>query len=752
MTGTRKARHPEDGAVARFRDASRSWRQSAIRRLALGPFIAFHGSDRRAGPGIGAGSRAGAPRRPQCLAHRAGRARRRSRRRRLLFRGAAERAIYIVGWDINSRTRLVGETGDDLPESLGDFLCALVRRRPQLSIKLLPWDYSVVYSLAREPLPFFALHWKTPHQIELCLDDGLPTGSSHHQKIVVIDDRIAFCGGLDLTVRRWDRSTHALVEPARTDPAGVPYPPFHDIQMLVDGRAAMALAGLVRERWAQAACERLLPVRTGTDPWPDTVEPDFRAVDVALSRTEPAGLDRSEIREVKTLFLDMIAAARRFIYIENQFLTCANLAHGLAAALRKRPGLEVLIVVPKTHNSWIGERAMLAGRLRFMEILRAAAPPGRVRVVHPQVVEGEETANVMVHAKLMIVDDRLLRVGSANLCNRSMGTDTECDLTIEVADSTDRRAIRAIRDRLLAEHCGAQPAEIGAVIERTGSLLAAVDAFDGRAHRLVEIADAPAAGEEVFAPVEALADPESPISIAGLIGANGTAPPARRRLRAVAKLGVAVAAVTLILLLWRYTALQELTRPSALEGFMAGIAENPLTPVVVILLFVCAGLVGFPVTVLIAATAVSFGAWPGLPYAAAGAMASATVTYGVGSWLGARALRRFLGPRLNRIRRGIARRGILAITTVRLVPIAPFTLVNLVAGALKIPLADYLIGTALGLAPGLLAMSLLGDQLSRILAGPTFFDVGVLIAVVIAWIGLSIALQPLLARARARRR
>jgi uncharacterized membrane protein YdjX (TVP38/TMEM64 family) len=215
---------------------------------------------------------------------------------------------------------------------------------------------------------------------------------------------------------------------------------------------------------------------------------------------------------------------------------------------------------------------------------------------------------------------------------------------------------------------------------------------------------------------------------------------------------VAVAAVTLVLLLWRYTALQELARPGALEGLLAGVAENPLAPAVVILLFVCAGLVGFPVTILIAATAVSFGAWPGLPFAAAGALASATVTYGVGSWLGARTLRRFLGPRLNRIRRGIARRGILAVTTVRLVPVAPFTLVNLVAGALKVPLADYLVGTALGLAPGLAAMSLLGDQLARILAGPTLFDVGVLVAAVIAWIGLSVALQPLLARARARRR
>jgi phosphatidylserine/phosphatidylglycerophosphate/cardiolipin synthase-like enzyme/membrane protein DedA with SNARE-associated domain len=668
----------------------------------------------------------------------------------------AERTIYIVGWDINSRMRLVGEsgeTGDDLPETLGEFLSALVRRKPRLSIKLLLWDYSVVYSLEREPMPSLALQWRTPPQIELCLDDRLPTGSSHHQKIVVVDDRIAFCGGLDLTVRRWDSAAHAIVEPTRVDPAGVPYPPFHDVEMLVDGPAARALAELVRERWRLAACERLPPrVRAAGDPWPAHVRPDFRGIDVALSRTQPEAEDRPELREVETLYLDMIAAARRSIYIENQFVTCANIAYGLAAALRERPQLEVLIVMPRTHTSWIGERAMLAGRRRFLEILRAAAPPSRVRLVHPQVIEGEAAADVMVHSKLMIVDDRLLRIGSANLCNRSMGTDSECDLTIEAADAEARRAVCAVRDRLLGEHCGVSAEEIGARIERTGSLLAALAEVEGGAHRLVDMADAPVPGEEVFAPVEALADPERPISIAGLIGANGGARPAHWRARTVAKLGVALAAVALILLLWRYAGLHRLAEPGALEGLLADVAANPLAPVVVVVLFVCGGLVGFPVTVLIAATAVSFGAWPGLPYAAAGAMASAAVTYGVGTWLGAGVLRRVLGPRLNRIRRGIARRGILAITAVRLVPVAPFTLVNLVAGALKISLPDYLIGTALGLVPGLAAMSVLGDRLGRIMTDPSLFDLGILVAVVVAWLGLSIGLQGLFTRARRRRR
>jgi phospholipase D1/2 len=489
-----------------------------------------------------------------------------------------------------------------------------------------------------------------------------------------------------------------------------------------------------------------------SDPWPAHVQPDFRNVEVALSRTQPEAADRSELREVETLYLDMIAAARRSIYIENQFVTCINVALGLAAALREQPQLEVLIVMPRTHTSWLGERAMLAGRRRFLEILRSAVPASRVRAVHPQVVAGETAADVMVHSKLMIVDDRLLRIGSANLCNRSMGTDTECDLTIEATDPCDRRAIRAVRDRLLGEHCGVEPEEIGAQIERTGSLFAVLDCFEGRTHRLVDMADMPASGEEMLAPVETLADPERPISIVGLFCTTSSIAPALRRSRTIAKIGIALAMVVLILLLWRHADLNGFAAPGALERLLADFAANPLAPAAVIALFVCAGLLGFPVTVLIAATAVSFGAWPGLPYAAAGSLTSATATYGVGLWLGSGVLRRLLGPRLNRIRRAIARRGVLAITAVRLVPIAPFTLVNLVAGALKVSLMDYLVGTALGLLPGLAAMSLLGDRLGRMLTDPTLVDFGFLLAIVIAWLGLSLGLQALVTRVRRRRR
>jgi phosphatidylserine/phosphatidylglycerophosphate/cardiolipin synthase-like enzyme len=170
----------------------------------------------------------------------------------------ARQSILIAGWDIHSQTRLVGPSGmadDGYPETFAEFLVALVHKRPELDIRLLLWDFSMLYAAERDLFPTMTLRWNTPHNIRFCLDDCVPIGSSQHQKLVVIDDAVGFSGGLDITARRWDTNAHRANDPLRFDPAGVPYEPFHDVQMLVDGEAARALGDLLRARWACAACE-----------------------------------------------------------------------------------------------------------------------------------------------------------------------------------------------------------------------------------------------------------------------------------------------------------------------------------------------------------------------------------------------------------------------------------------------------------------------------------------------------------------
>ena len=125
----------------------------------------------------------------------------------------ARRHILIVGWDIDSRTPLVGENGapaDGYPGSFAEFLSRLVCERPSLRVDLLLWDYSLLYAGEREMLPRLSLQWRMPERIILRLDDTVPFGCSQHQKIVVVDDALAFSGGLDLTIRRWDTPAHEV--------------------------------------------------------------------------------------------------------------------------------------------------------------------------------------------------------------------------------------------------------------------------------------------------------------------------------------------------------------------------------------------------------------------------------------------------------------------------------------------------------------------------------------------------------------
>jgi phosphatidylserine/phosphatidylglycerophosphate/cardiolipin synthase-like enzyme len=136
-------------------------------------------------------------------------------------------------------------------------------------------------------------------------------------------------------------------------------------------------------------------------------------------------------------------------------------------------------MIVMTHQSrGFAERFVMGqNRDRLIRKLKRADRHDRLRVCYP-VLRGDCETAVMVHSKLMIIDDQLLRVGSANLNNRSMGVDTECDLAIEGVRDDTRRAINAVRWRLLGEHLDVSPEEIAAATERLGSMVAAIDSFN----------------------------------------------------------------------------------------------------------------------------------------------------------------------------------------------------------------------------------------------------------------------------------
>lgn len=661
----------------------------------------------------------------------------------------ARRSVFIVGWDLDSRTRLVGEDctpPDGWPITLREFLARLVSERPDLTVYLLGWDFALLYALEREPLPSLKLGWNTPDRVRFRLDNTLPVGASHHQKIIVIDDALAFSGGLDLTIRRWDTCAHAVDNADRRDPAGQPYRPFHDVQMMVDGAAARALGELARERWARTAGESAPPVTDLAAPWPQDVRPDFTDVQIAIARTLPDYRGQHEVREVEALFCDMIASAERTIYIENQFLTSQLIAQALARRLKENPELEALIVGPRTHDSWLEARTMRNGRIRFAQVLCEVGVAERAHLVYPEVRNRDRVTDTMVHSKVMIVDDRLLRIGSANLNNRSMGTDSECDLAVEAASEAEREAIRHVRARLIADHCGVAIKAAAQAIAAHGSLIRAAETLSGNGHTLRPIDDGTPDEGEFAEYLQTLADPERPIEssrfIADLLGPKLPRPTTHLWL----KLAAVPLALLALAVAWQFPPLSDIASLDQIGRMLQNLAEEPWAPLLVIGVYIVGGLIAFPVLILIAATAAAFGPTLGLAYAAAGSLASAVVTYAVGVALGRDTLRAVIGPRLKRVQRRILRGGVLAIAAIRLVPIAPYTVVNLVAGASEIRLGAFVAGTILGMLPGWIMMSALGHQIMRIVTEPSAADAALLACVIAIWVAIAGGVQIVLTR------
>lgn len=669
----------------------------------------------------------------------------------------AQRSIIVVGWDIDSRTRLLGdrEPSDGYPAEFGEFLIELTKRRPELKIHLLLWDYSLLYAGERELLPRLSLQWRMPEQVSLCLDDSVPFGSSQHQKIVVVDDALAMSGGLDLTIRRWDTSDHRLDNPLRTDPAGKSYRPFHDVQMMVDGDAARALALLARRRWCRAngGEPALEPVG---DPWPETIAADFADVEIGIARTQPDYDGENGVREVEALFLESIDRAERTIYIENQFVTSSLIARRLARRLRRRPHLEILIVAPRSHDSFIERRTMRNGRIRFWRALRKAGGH-RVRLLYPSVEQGEHETDTMIHSKIMVIDDVMLRVGSANLNNRSMGADTECDLVVEARQGADgegeRAAITAVRNRLIGEHCGVSADEVARVLAQCGSLVETTDRLTARGHSLRPIDDGKPDGGGFLHLAERIADPARPLRLGRAIGrAWRRLAPGRSGATPGMAIGVAALLLLALTLAWRFTGLAQLAAPQQVGELLAGSAGEPWGFLLVLAGFLIGGAIAFPVTIMILATAAVFGPWLGMLYAAGGAITSALLMYSVGARFGQDALERLLGERGKRVAARLRRRGVLAVVAIRVLPVAPFTLINLAAGAGSISLADFVLGTAIGMGPGLVVMSLMGERVVEVIADPSAGQIALLVLCVAGWIALSFAAQALVSRLAGRSR
>ncbi|QRM30975.1 phospholipase D-like domain-containing protein [Microvirga sp. VF16] len=430
----------------------------------------------------------------------------------------AQRSILIIGWDFDGSIRLRPDASPEDSPPLGPFLRSLVEERPDLEVRILVWSIAIVHAPGAPGPLIFGADWQNHPRLQVKLDTHHPLYAAHHQKIVCIDDTLAFVGGMDLTVERWDTCRHACDDPIRLKDDGSIYEPVHDLQMAVDGDAARSIAEIGYERWKFATGEELTPSTNGSAPWPSGLVPDFRKAPIAIARTYPAWGEQPAAGEAAALTLDALSAAKKMIYIEAQYMTAPYVGDVLERHLADPDGPEIVVIQTHESHGWAEELVMGTNRDRLIRRLRKCDHHDRLRVYYPVTPDGEGgECQILIHSKLIIIDDVLLRVGSSNLNNRSIGLDSECDAAVEATTEEMRQTIVQLRNRLLAEHLEVDPDVFARTLEcEGGSVIKAIDQLNtgGRGLRAFTAMsdngpDAPATGTGLLDPLE----PFEPLSL-----------------------------------------------------------------------------------------------------------------------------------------------------------------------------------------------------------------------------------------------
>lgn len=434
----------------------------------------------------------------------------------------ARQRVLLIGWDFDTRIHLTHgrrwwQKGfrRTFPSRLGSFIPWLSRHRPGLHIHILKWGVGALKLFLSGRMTIDVLRWMPHPRIGFKFDTAHPLGCSHHQKIAVVDDQLAVCGGIDMADRRWDTREHLEHDSRRKRPGGKPYLPWHDVTMMMEGDIAARLDELARDRWRRAGGGELPDLQqSGESAWPDGLEPHFSDVEIGIARTRAEYGGCPGVHEIEELFLAQIARARHFIYSENQYFTSRKVAEAIAARLAEPDPPEIVMVQPETADGPLEQWAMDPARDRIVQALREVDHAGRFHLYNP--LSGETA--IYVHAKLTIIDDRILRIGSANLNNRSMRLDSECDVFIDCERPGNDHAcegIRALRLSLLAEHCGLEEAEVAPLLEQAGSMAAMIEGLGSRplntrARCLRRFEPAEREGLEAELADRQMLDPESP--------------------------------------------------------------------------------------------------------------------------------------------------------------------------------------------------------------------------------------------------
>ncbi len=360
----------------------------------------------------------------------------------------ARHYVYIVGWCLTPNMPL--ERRDESEMIQSRLVSLLAEAAGRLPVRILLWSGSpfLFQPTARSVRQLRDVLAKEGHGDMQCrLDHSARVPHCHHQKAIVVDGQVAFVGGMDVTTYlgdRWDEGRH-------TPRMGLNW---HDVQLRIQGEAVADVERNFRQRWSASGGDDDLPHRE------PVCDPSWRTP-VQIVRTIPIGVypfARGGEFGIYHAYIQALRRARRFVYIENQYLWEPDVLNELLAAIHKQRDepFRVVIVLPARaeDGKWDNDR--------HVDRLRAADGGRNIVSVYSLYSSGPGGGKrpftykaIYVHAKVAIVDDEWMTVGSANLNHRGLATDSELNVIVH-----DAKIARALRVELWSEHLGITKEEV----------------------------------------------------------------------------------------------------------------------------------------------------------------------------------------------------------------------------------------------------------------------------------------------------
>lgn len=372
----------------------------------------------------------------------------------------ARESVVITGWQVDSRLPMPRPVRPGQPphggrETFREKVLRLCDANPGLHFYFLVWDHATFYVVEREL--FQNRIWEGVHpQVHFVFDNRHPYGGSHHEKVIVIDRKVALVGGVDLCDERWDSPLHHYSDPRRSlDWKSETHEPYHDLTVQVTGPVVSSILQHLNYRWSLLTTipfpEALLD---GSDE--SELQASGKRVYVSSTRAEidPGIQGHILTREIERIWLHIISQAEKQMIFEGQYWWSKRINDAILKRMKEVSGLQITIVLADVFS--------LKGLVSYMgfhqyplliELARTARATGnRLRLGTPWVSAptGGKSKAVYVHSKLVIIDDRYISIGSANFASRGLRVDTELQLTLEARSEAEHQHIQRVAEATLA--------------------------------------------------------------------------------------------------------------------------------------------------------------------------------------------------------------------------------------------------------------------------------------------------------------